>query len=129
MHASHDRGFDVASEVAVHRDGDCKAYAVLTVALARSVGIPARLVLGLALIHVGTQYGAFGHAWAELQVDGSWVAADAALLDAPNPVRYLPFGVLADEGMGYALDAVRLTPVWVQRVDVLGNTTTVAPSN
>jgi len=128
VHGSHNRGFDVASEVALHRDGDCKAYAVLTAALARAVGIPARVVLGLALIRSGTRYGAFGHAWAEFLVNGRWVAADAALLNAPNPVRYLPFGVLENEGMGYALDVVRLTPVWVQRVEVLGSPAADAPS-
>jgi len=37
-----------------------------------------------------------------------------------NPVRYLPFGVLENEGMGFELDVARLTPVWVQRIEVLG---------
>ncbi len=118
---SHNRGFDIASEVAVHREGDCKEFAVLTVALARAAGIPARVVLGLALLRFGTAYGAFGHAWAELQVEGRWVVADAALANRDTPVRYLPFGVLENEGMGYALEVARLTPVWVQRVDVLGS--------
>jgi hypothetical protein len=121
VHESYDRGFDVASEVAVHREGNCKQFAVLTVALARAAGIPARVVLGLLLVRSGSTYGAFGHAWAELQIEGRWVVADAALAKGNNPVRYLPFGVLENEGMGYSLDMARLTPVWVQRVDVLGS--------
>jgi hypothetical protein len=124
---SHNRGFDIASEVAVHREGDCKQFAVLTVALARAAGIPARVVLGLALVRSGTAYGAFGHAWAELEIKGRWVVADAALAKTDYPVRYLPFGVLENEGMGFALEVARLTPVWVQAVEVLGSPSVVMP--
>jgi Transglutaminase-like superfamily len=121
VHGSHNRGFDVASEVAVHREGDCKQYSVLTVALSRAAGIPARIAIGLVLLRSGITYRAFGHAWAEVQIDGKWVPADAALANTDYPIRYLPFGVLENEGMGYALDLARLTPVWVQRVEVLGD--------
>jgi hypothetical protein len=126
---SHNRGFDIASEVAVHREGDCKQFAIITVALARAAGVPARVVFGLALMRDGITYGAFGHAWAELQIEGRWVVADAALSKIDNPVRYLPFGVLENEGMGYALEIARLTPVWVQRVEVLGNSPTETTLN
>jgi hypothetical protein len=120
MKGSEDRGFDIASQVAVLREGDCSEYAVLTAALARAVGLPARVAMGLALIRHGEQYAAYGHAWAELRVEGRWMVADAALAQLKYPVRYLPFGVLENEGMGYQLDVVRLTPVWVQHVEVLG---------
>ena len=123
VHETYDRGFDIASEVAARREGNCKQYAVLTVALARSVGIPARVVFGLALLRNGAKYGAFGHAWAELQVEGRWMVADAALASLDKPVRYIPFGVLENEGMGYTVDIARLTSVWVQRVEVLGGVT------
>ncbi len=74
----------------MRREGNCKQFAVLTVALARSVGIPARVVFGLALIaQRNAKYGAFGHAWAELQVEGQWMVADAALVGMDKPVRYL----------------------------------------
>ena len=129
VRGTHNRGFDIASEVAAHREGDCKQFAVLTVALARAAGIPARVVLGLALIRSGTAYGAFGHAWAELQIEGRWVVADAALAKLDSPVRYLPFGVLENEGMGYALAVARLTPVWVQRVEVLGSPMATPPTH
>jgi transglutaminase-like putative cysteine protease len=120
VHETYDRGFDIASEVAVRREGNCKQFAVLMVALARSAGIPARMVFGLALIRNGAKYGAFGHAWAELQIEGHWMVADAALVGMDKPVRYLPCGVLENEGMGYTVDIARLTSVWVQRVEVLG---------
>jgi len=120
MRGSQNRGFDIASEVAVRREGDCTEYAVLTAALARGAGIPARVVLGLALVRRGSSYMAYGHAWAELLTAGRWIVADSALARMKNPVRYLPFGVLENEGMGFELDVARLTPVWVQRIEVLG---------
>jgi len=120
MRGSQNRGFDIASGVAVRREGDCTEYAVLTAALARGAGIPARVVLGLALVRRGSSYMAYGHAWAELLTAGRWTVADSALARMKNPVRYLPFGVLENEGMGFELDVARLTPVWVQRIEVLG---------
>ena len=117
---SQDQGFDIASEVATRRQGDCTEYAVLTAALARSIGIPARVVLGLAVVAEPKQYGAYGHAWAEVRIGDTWVVADAALAGLELPLWYLPFGVLENEGMGYTMDVARLTPVWVQRVEVLG---------
>jgi hypothetical protein len=120
---SYDRGFDIASEVAVRREGNCKQFAVLTVALARSSGIPARVVFGLVLLRKESRYAAFGHAWAELQVDGQWMVADAALASLEMPVRYLPFGLLENEDMGFTVDITRLTSVWVQRIEVLGPAT------
>jgi hypothetical protein len=118
---SHERGFDVASEVAVRRVGDCKQVSVLTVALARSIGIPARIVFGMALIRNGATFQGLGHSWTEVLVEGRWVVADAALIGPDISVRYLPFGVLENESMGYALDVARLTPIWIQRVEVLGS--------
>ena len=120
MQGSQERGFDIASEVAVRREGDCTEYAVLTAALARGAGIPARVVLGLALVRRDSSYMAYGHAWAELLTAGRWIVADSALARMKYPVRYLPFGVLENEGMGFELDVARLTPVWVQGVQVLG---------
>jgi len=120
MKGSQDRGFDIASQVAARREGDCTEYAVLTAALARSAGIPARVVLGLALIRRNSSYMAYGHAWAELLTAGRWIVADSALARMKYPVRYLPFGVLENEGMGFELDVARLTPVWVLGVQVLG---------
>ena len=81
---------------------------------------PARVTLGVALLSEENRHGAFGHAWAEILEDGQWKVADAALLDAPATVRYLPMGVLDDEGMGYSMELARLLNGWVERVVVLG---------
>jgi hypothetical protein len=114
------RGFDIASVVARRREGDCTEFAVLTAALARATRVPARVVLGLALISSskGT-YSSYGHAWTEVLEDGRWVVADAALYGLPEEVRYIPYGVLSDEGPGYSLNIARLTNAWIQRVTIL----------
>jgi hypothetical protein len=56
------------------RDGVCRDYAILYTALARSVGIPTRLVAGLVYWKDGFYY----HAWAESYA-GEWIPVDATL--------------------------------------------------
>jgi transglutaminase-like putative cysteine protease len=109
---SYGRGFDVASVVATRKEGDCTEHATLLAALARSRGLPARVVLGLALVRLpGGPPQAFGHAWTEIYEQGRWTTQDAALhgILAPpaeegtKPVRvdYLPLQVITDEGPGF----------------------------
>jgi transglutaminase-like putative cysteine protease len=112
------RGWDVASRVAALRQGDCTEHAVLTTALARSLGQPARVVLGVALVFVDGRYAAYGHAWSELLADGHWVVADAALAATAAPVRYLPLAVLEQEGPGFIVAAAPYLQGWVQRITV-----------
>ncbi len=58
--------------------GDCKCYALLTTALCRASGIPAREVTGL--VYMGDDVRAFGgHAWNEVVLGGVWVPVDASL--------------------------------------------------
>jgi hypothetical protein len=79
-------GYASAAEVAESRQGDCSEFAVLTVALCRAVGIPARVVVGVAYVSdfMGIE-GFGGHAWAEAYLGGDrqgrggkWVGLDAA---------------------------------------------------
>jgi transglutaminase-like putative cysteine protease len=120
VEASDDRDWDLASMVATRRKGDCSEHAVLTAALARALGTPARVVIGVALVSQGQEHGAFGHAWTEMLEDGQWRVADAALHDAASTVRYLPIGLMEDEGMGYAMELMRVVQLWVDRVVILG---------
>ena len=53
------------------READCLEFSELFVAMARTVGLPARIVSGLA--HGGSSFG--GHAWVEIWV-GQWVELD-----------------------------------------------------
>ncbi len=61
-----------ALDVLKKRSGDCKAHSVLFVALARSLGLPARQVSGLVEIEDGKFY---YHQWAEVHT-GRWIPVD-----------------------------------------------------
>jgi hypothetical protein len=63
-----------AVEVLESREGDCNEHTTLFVALARSLGLPARIAIGL-VYHRGDFY---YHAWPEVYV-GRWVAMDPTL--------------------------------------------------
>ncbi|HET6345030.1 MAG TPA: transglutaminase-like domain-containing protein, partial [Myxococcota bacterium] len=54
--------------------GDCTEHSILYVALARAVGIPARVAVGIAYWPPGDGFG--WHAWAEIYVGGTWIAVD-----------------------------------------------------
>jgi Flp pilus assembly protein TadD len=53
------------------READCSEFSALFVAMARSLGLPARMVSGLA--YTGNTFG--GHAWVEVWV-GRWIELD-----------------------------------------------------
>jgi len=123
VQGSNDRGMDIASQVARNRAGDCTEFAVLTAALARAVGLPARVVIGVAVLTHDGRVTAYGHAWTEIADGAVWRVADAALASVAGDVRYLPLGVIDDEGPGYAMSVARVLPVWVRRVVVLASST------
>ena len=74
-------GYATALETLRSREGDCTEHAVLLAALARAVGIPARIATGLAYApaYAGTQHVLVPHAWVIAWVDGHWHSHDAAL--------------------------------------------------
>lgn len=74
-------GYASALEVARNPEGDCTEHAVLVAALGRSLGIPTRVVDGLAYApgFAGKQQVFVPHAWAQAWVDGRWQSFDAAL--------------------------------------------------
>lgn len=63
-----------AVEVLETREGDCNEHTTLFVALARAVGLPSRIAIGL-VYHKGDFY---YHAWPEVYV-GEWVAMDPTM--------------------------------------------------
>jgi len=74
-------GFATAAETARQKAGDCTEHAMLAAALARSAGMPSRVVLGLAYAEPGTMTPGgkfYYHMWAEVWV-GQWYPLDAAL--------------------------------------------------
>ena len=69
-------GFAPASEVARNLTGDCTEHGLLTAAMCRAVGIPARVVVGLVY---ATNLDGFGyHLWNEVYIHGRWVAVDSS---------------------------------------------------
>jgi Transglutaminase-like superfamily len=68
--------FAPADEVARTRAGDCTEHGVLTAAMCRAEGIPARVVTGL--VYVPNQNGFGFHMWNEVYVNRRWVAVDSA---------------------------------------------------
>jgi hypothetical protein len=75
INANFDVGFASATEILKNREGDCSEHTVITVALCRAVGIPARAAVGI--MYAG---GIFAyHMWPEVYV-GRWVDLDAKWL-------------------------------------------------
>jgi hypothetical protein len=74
-------GYSTALEVAKSRQGDCTEHAVLTAALCRAAGIPARVACGVVYAEQFSGRGDIfgGHAWTECYVGGSWIGLDATM--------------------------------------------------
>ncbi|MEW9797717.1 transglutaminase-like domain-containing protein [Alteromonas sp. CYL-A6] len=115
---SYIHGFNIASVIATQRSGDCTEYAVLTSALARALGLPARVILGTVIIDSGDGVLAFGHAWSEVQFDGQWHITDSALYRSTGTRHfYLPSGALDNEGPGFGMSLMTLNMLLPARLD------------
>lgn len=78
--------FAPSTEVFANRRGTCAGYAMLLTTLARSVGIPARYVLGY--VYLDGIFG--GHAWTEIKVGKDWIPLDAAVpADGPADATHI----------------------------------------
>jgi hypothetical protein len=78
MNLSYSESFAPASEAAKTLRGDCRQYGLLTTAMCRAAGLPARTALGLCYAYdrkLGPVM-AF-HMWTEVFIGGEWVAIDA----------------------------------------------------
>ena len=79
-----------AREVLRTKVGDCNEHTALFVAMARSIGIPARIAVGLVFMHGAFYY----HAWPEVYVTespglGLWLAVDPTLNQFPADATHL----------------------------------------
>jgi transglutaminase-like putative cysteine protease len=79
-----------ALEVLKTRIGDCNEHAALFVAMARSVGLPARIAVGLVHLRGAFYY----HAWAEVWVEegrgtGMWLPVDPTLNQVPADATHV----------------------------------------
>jgi len=81
-----------ALEVLRTRVGDCNEHTALYVAMARSLGIPARISVGLVFMHGAFYY----HAWPEVYIDegnarGYWLPVDPTLNEFPADATHVRF--------------------------------------
>lgn len=79
-----------AREVLRTRIGDCNEHTVLYVAMARALGLPARIAVGLAYVRGAFYY----HAWPEVYVDeganrGLWLPVDPTFNQFPADSTHL----------------------------------------
>jgi len=119
---SYIHGFNFASVVATQRSGDCTEYAALTTALARSLGLPARLVVGTVIVEESASIQAFGHAWTEVYYENTWQIIDAALLQSTALKHfYLPASALTNEGPGYAMALVHSVGLMPEKIVAVSN--------
>ena len=80
MKGNAEVNFAPASQVLGDLKGDCRQHAMLTAALCRAAGVPARTAVGLVYAD-DAQRGpvlAF-HMWTEVWVKGQWLMLDAVL--------------------------------------------------
>ena len=77
-----------AVQVLEDRSGDCNEHTVLYVALARSLGLPARTAAGVVYLRGHFYY----HAWPEVWL-GEWVAVDPTFGQYPADASHLRFTV------------------------------------
>src|SRR5262249_43213610 len=79
-----------AREVLRTKVGDCNEHTALYVAMARSIGLPARIAVGLAYVHGAFYY----HAWPEVYVDegnarGLWLPVDPTFNQFPADATHV----------------------------------------
>lgn len=127
MRGSYNANTDLASDVARSLQGDCTEYALLTAALARAHGLPARLVQGAALLHSNGRWIAYGHAWAQTFEAGRWMVRDSALAAWPGPVYYLPAVVFSNEGPGFKLEMMQSAGRMPSQIEILAPASPARP--
>jgi len=90
--------------------GDCNEHAVLFSALARAVGLPSRVAVGLVFVDGRFVY----HAWSEVRGAEGWLPVDAALGQFPADATHLAlaFGEVVQQAeVVAAVGRLRLTPL------------------
>jgi hypothetical protein len=82
-----------AREVLRTKVGDCNEHTALYVAMARALGIPARIAVGLVFVR-GAQGAFYYHAWPEVYIDagrgrGYWLPVDPTFNQFPADTTHL----------------------------------------
>jgi transglutaminase-like putative cysteine protease len=81
-----------AREVLRTKVGDCNEHTALYVAMARAIGIPARIAVGLAFVR-GVQGAFYYHAWPEVYIEeggrGLWLPVDPTFNQFPADATHV----------------------------------------
>jgi hypothetical protein len=94
MTPNYDVGFATATEILKNREGDCSEHTVISVALCRAAGIPARAAVGIMYSDGIFAY----HMWPEVYVgrwiglDAKWIAVDKETGEFYTDATHLKFG-------------------------------------
>lgn len=86
-------GLPSTVDVLMSKSGDCHEHAVLFAGLARSVGIPTRLIAGLMYLEGQMYY----HAWPEVWTGGVWTPLDPTLGQAIADAAHFELSEAEDE--------------------------------
>jgi hypothetical protein len=100
-----------AIEVFNSMKGDCNEHSTLFAAMARSIGLPAKICAGLVYQDDGFYY----HAWNEVYIDGQWLPIDATLNRIYMDAAHIK---LAEGSLDSQTDIVNM--IGTLDVDVLG---------
>jgi transglutaminase-like putative cysteine protease len=115
-----------ALEVLRTRVGDCNEHTALFVALARSLGIPARINVGVVYVHGAFYY----HAWPEVFIDdgpkrGLWLPVDPTFNHYPADATHLRLARGGLEKQAAILPMIGSVKMYVTDVEVAPNSTPI----
>ena len=115
-----------AREVLRTRVGDCNEHTVLFVAMARSLGIPARINVGVAYVHGAFYY----HAWPEVYIDegkgrGLWLPVDPTFNQFPADATHVRFARGGLDKQAAILPLIGKVQMAVDDVTVVPNSTPI----
>jgi transglutaminase-like putative cysteine protease len=115
-----------ALEVLRTKVGDCNEHTALFVALARSIGIPARINVGVAYVRGAFYY----HAWPEVYLDegaglGVWLPVDPTFNQFPADATHLRLARGGLDQQAAILPMIGKLKMHVSEVEVVPNSTPV----
>jgi transglutaminase-like putative cysteine protease len=115
-----------AREVLRTKVGDCNEHTALYVAMARAIGIPARIAVGLVFVHGAFYY----HAWPEVYVDrtattGLWLPVDPTLNQFPADATHLRLARGGLEKQAAILPLIGRLSIDVEHVELAPDSTPI----
>ena len=115
-----------AREVLRTKVGDCNEHTALYVAMARAIGIPARIAVGL--VSVGGAF--YYHAWPEVYIAddrtrGTWLPVDPTLNEFPSDATHLRLARGGLEQQSRILPLIGRLQIEVLDLETAANTTPI----